>query len=247
MIKGLILSIQFLTRIPLKIEIEMDDKNISKSMFFFPFVGMLIGAISSAAYFIGYFAGVEVASLFCTAALIIATGGIHIDGLSDTCDGFYSSRNRARILEIMKDSRTGTFGVIAIVLDILAKYVLISNINAEMVLACLVISCANARLCAVMLMCFTKTARSEGLGYMFSKTKNKKYFFAGFLLYAVIISAVFNPIYAVTLAAALIASILIAWKSYKTIGGLTGDVYGASIEICEIVSLILFCVVIRWI
>ena len=63
--------------------------------------------------------------------MIIVTGGLHLDGLSDTADGFYSYRDKEKILEIMKDSRIGAFGVISIVLDILLKYIILSNLEGN--------------------------------------------------------------------------------------------------------------------
>jgi len=191
MMKGFILSLQFLTRIPLKAGIEMNSDNIARSTFFFPFTGMLIGAVSAAAYYLGHFAGRDAAALCGVVALIFITGGLHIDGLSDTCDGFFSSRERERVLEIMKDSCSGTFGVIAIVLDVLAKYVLLSNLQAGAVV-CLILACANARLAAVMLMSFTKTARPGGLGAMFSEVAGKKYFYFGAIAYAAMIVLIFG-------------------------------------------------------
>lgn len=246
MIKGLILSFQFLTRIPLNVKIEMNNKNIAKSTFFFPFTGMVIGALSAGAYYIGLLMGKDIAALLGVLVLIFITGGLHIDGLSDTCDGFFSARERDKILEIMKDSRSGTFGVIAIVVDILVKYILLSRLQAN-ALQCLMLSCANARLTAVMLMSFTKTARPGGLGAMFSDSITKRYFYLGSSIYVALIISVFGVNSLIPLAAALAASLLVAYKSYRTIGGLTGDVYGASIEICEIVSIAAFQAVALWI
>lgn len=239
MINGLIFSLQFLTRIPLNIEVEYNSRNIAKSTFFFPFTGMLIGAFSAGAYYITLFMGRDIASLFGVLALIFITGGLHIDGLSDTCDGFFSSRKKEKILEIMKDSRSGTFGVIAVVIDILTKYILISRIKTN-VLPCLMLSCANARLTAVMLMSFTKCARPGGMGAAFSGSGTKKYFCFGSALYAALTIFFFGFKRLIPLAAALGVSLLITMKSYKTIGGLTGDVYGADIEICEIISIAAF-------
>jgi len=178
--------------------------------------------------------------------LIFITGGLHIDGLSDTCDGFFSARERDKILEIMKDSRSGTFGVIAIVVDILVKYILLSRLQAN-VLPCLMLSCANARLTAVMLMSFTKTARPGGLGAMFSDSIMKRYFYLGSSIYVALIIPILGVKSLIPLAAALASSLLVAYKSYRTIGGLTGDVYGANIEICEIVSIAAFQAVALWI
>jgi adenosylcobinamide-GDP ribazoletransferase len=246
MIKGLILSFQFLTRIPLNVEIEMNSMNIAKSTFFFPFTGLAIGALSAGAYYIGLFMGKDIAALLGVLILIFITGGLHIDGLSDTCDGFFSAREKDKVLEIMKDSRSGTFGVIAIVVDILVKYILMSRLQAN-VLTCLMLSCANARLTAVMLMSFTKTARPGGLGAMFSDSTTKRYFYLGSSIYVALIISVLGVKSLIPLAAVLASSLLVAYKSYRTIGGLTGDVYGANIEICEIVSIAAFQAVALWI
>lgn len=246
MMNGLVFSLQFLTRIPLNIQVECDNRTIAKSTFFFPFIGMLIGAISAGVYYIGLFMGRDIAALFAVLALIFITGGLHIDGLSDTCDGFFSSRKKERILEIMKDSRSGTFGVIAVVIDILVKYILIRRIQTN-VLPCLMLSCANARLTAVMLMSFTRCARPGGMGAMFSDSGTKRYFCLGSIIYIGLVIFIFGFKSLIPLGVALISSFLITIKSYKTIDGLTGDVYGANIEICEIVGIVAFEVMARWI
>lgn len=243
---GLVVALQFLTRIPVNIPAEFTQKTMAKSTFFFPFVGLLVGALSGLTYHVLLFVNKEVAALGGVIALIFITGGLHMDGLSDTGDGFFSSREKETVLKIMKDSRIGTFGVIAIVLDILSKYVLILNTGMQ-VLPCLMLSCANARLSTVMLMSFTKPARADGLGAMFASSNTKKYFCLGSVLYIVSGILFFGWKYMLPLAATLLSSLLIARKSYKTIGGLTGDVYGANIEISEVVSLLAFQVVTKWI
>ncbi|MGE5627057.1 MAG: adenosylcobinamide-GDP ribazoletransferase [Solirubrobacterales bacterium] len=246
MMEGFIFSLQFLTRIPINKEIEINKINLGRSTFFFPYTGMIIGGISALMYSLGLYFGRDIGAMLGLLSLIFITGGLHIDGLSDTCDGFFSSRNRERILEIMKDSHSGTFGVIAVVLDIFIKYILLSKITGNP-FACLMLSCGNARLVAVMLMCFTKPARSSGMGVMFSDNLNKKYFYFGFISYVVLTALLFNYKYLAMLLAALVAAILTASKSYKTIGGLTGDVYGASIELCEMAGIAAFLGVSLWI
>lgn len=248
MIKGLIAALQFLTRIPINIPVDFNSKNLSKSTFFFPYVGMLIGLVSGAVgLFMNFIGGSEVGAAFVVLSLVIVTGGLHIDGLSDTSDGFFSARKKDRILEIMKDSRTGTFGVIAVVMDLLLKFVIISRLNSSIFLPAVVLASGNARLTVVMLMSYTKNARPGGMGSMFSDGKPKKYFCFGLITYLAVLVFAFSYKFLLPLAAAFTASGLITLKAYKTIGGLTGDVYGANIEICEIVSLLAFMVVQSWI
>jgi len=238
MMKGFILAIQFLSRLPINISVDFNDKNLSRSTLFFPFVGMIIGTGAGLVYCLVSRVNMDIASFLAVLTLVILTGGLHLDGLGDTFDGFFSARTRERILEIMKDSRAGTYGVVAIVLDILLKYVIISNMK-ENVLPALVFSCGNGRLIAVIFMSFGKIARPGGLGDMFKKSNPKKYAFIGGIVY-ILITLLVNPMYLIPLGISIIAAFLLALKTYKVIGGFTGDVYGAGIEITEIVSLLSF-------
>jgi adenosylcobinamide-GDP ribazoletransferase len=246
MLKSLILSFQFLTRLPININVDYNEKNICKSQLFYPFVGMVIGIISGGIYFAFSYINKDIASIFAVLSLILVTGGLHMDGLSDTCDGFFSAREREKILLIMKDSRVGSFGVIALILDILLKYILISNLNKN-VLVILMLSCANSRLMILMLISYGKPARKDGMAVTEMKANKRKYSIICLITYAVFITFAFSPYYLIPLLVSFLASLLLAGKSYKIIGGLTGDVYGACNEICEIVSIAAFLVVLKWI
>lgn len=247
MIRSLILMFQFMTRLPIPIEIEMDQKTISKGIVFLPLVGMVVGAISWAVYYLLSFINIDIAALGAVIANVAATGGLHIDGLSDTCDGFFSARSRERILEIMKDSRVGTFGVIAIVMVLLAKYTLISNLPQDMALLALVLTSGSSRFAAAFLITFGKSARPGGLGDMFSSSSSKGYFWASAAVFAAIGIIFGGWSFIISLVVILAFSLLLMRRSYRIIGGLTGDVYGAGIEICDVLGLITFLVVGAWI
>lgn len=245
MLSALILAFQFLTRIPININVDYNDLNISKSHLFYPFVGLVIGIISGGVYFAFSFISKDIASFFAVVSLVLITGGLHMDGLSDTCDGFFSARDREKILEIMKDSRVGSFGAIGLILDILLKYILISNLTKNIPLT-LMISCANSRLMILMLISFGKPARRDGMAVLEMKANKIKYFIITAIAYVLFITLVFSPYYIIPLVFSFLASLLLVKKSYKIIGGLTGDVYGACNEISEIVSLAAFVGVYRW-
>lgn len=238
MIKGLILTIQFLTRIPININVDFNKENMSRGMFFYPLAGVIIGLISGGIYYLISKINKDIASFFAVLSIVILTGGLHLDGLSDTFDGFYSARDRGKILDIMKDSRVGTFGVVAIIMDILFKYVLISNLKGNMP-TYLAIACGNGRLNAALMISVAKCARPGGLGDMLSKSNPRRFAVAGGILYSVL-TAIINPWYLVSIGFSLLIGLLITIKAYKTIGGFTGDVCGAAIEIGEIASLLAF-------
>ena len=114
-----LMQIQFLTRIPIPVKIKFDEKVFARSMMLSPLAGFIIGIILGFTY---YFAHLTEKPLFAAvmvvAAWIVLTGGLHLDGLADTSDGIFSNRPKEKILEIMKDSRIGTNGTIALILII---------------------------------------------------------------------------------------------------------------------------------
>lgn len=245
MIYGLVLAIQFLTRFPINKQVDFSRKNLSKSIFFYPIIGMIIGSFGWIFYFVFSHINENVGAIFSVLALIIATGGLHLDGLSDTCDGFFSCREKEKVLSIMEDSRIGSFGTIAIVMDILMKYVLIANINKNLFIV-LALSFGNSRLVVSYIMSTKKIARKNGLGEMFHSSDPKRYALYGGIFYLTLISLI-NPIYLIPTLITFIVSEIISYVAYKKIDGFTGDVYGATIEICEITSMIAFMGVFLWI
>lgn len=244
MIKGFILAFQFLTRIPINIPIDFNEKNIKNSIFFFPVMGAIIGGIGSIVYLLISPLNIEVSALLTMITLIILTGGLHIDGLSDTFDGFFSNRDKDKILEIMKDSRVGTFGVLGIVTLLFFKYTLIKNISNLPI--ALIFSLSNSRLVASYIISYKKCARPGGLGELFNKSNPKKLIAISHIIY-IFILIFFNKAYIVPLLATILTGEIVSHIAYKKIGGLTGDVYGTIIEIGECISLLTFWGLFLWI
>jgi len=245
MISGLVLAIQFLTRLPVKRHVDFNGENLSKSILFYPFVGLLIGELGALVYYIFGYIDDKIASFFALLFMIILTGGLHLDGLADTFDGFLSYRERDRVLEIMKDSRLGSFGVLALIGTVLLKYILISSLAGNMFLI-LGLTCGNSRLIAAYLMSTKKVAKKEGIGYMFNKGRPKKYALMGGLVYLAIVLFI-KYLYLIPLFFSFLVGEIMAKVAYKKIGGFTGDVYGASIELSELMSLLIFLEVLKWI
>ncbi|HBM74816.1 MAG TPA: adenosylcobinamide-GDP ribazoletransferase, partial [Clostridiaceae bacterium] len=140
----------------------------------------------------------------------------------------------------------GPFGTISLILDVLFKYVLISNLYRDIPSA-LMLSCGNSRLMLLMLISYGRPARDDGMAATEIRVNKKKYFIIALIAYILFITFVFSPYYLIPLLASFLVSLLLTLKSYKTIGGLTGDVYGADNELCEIVSMAAFLGVFKWI
>lgn len=245
MIDGLILSFQFFTRIPINKAVDFNERNMRYSLFFYPYIGALMGSIAAAVYFPLSKGNINIASLVSIFVLLFLTGGLHIDGLSDTFDGFLSSRDRERTLEIMKDSRVGTFGVLSIIFLILSKFVIISSFEKGLPLA-LILSMVNSRLGASYIIANKKVARKGGLGDMFHKSNPGKLILLNTTIYLIILLLI-NYYYIVPLVITFLFNEYFSRWSYKKIGGMTGDTYGAIIEISEVISLFSFWGIMLWI
>lgn len=244
MIKGLILSLQFFTRIPININIDFNDINIRWSIFYLPLIGALIGGLGGIVYyFLSPYSNL-LGSFLTLLITIILTGGLHLDGLSDTFDGFFSNRDKEKTLEIMKDSRIGAFGVLSLVLLILFKFILILSI--ENLPIALILSFANSRLVLSYIISYKKSARPDGLGIMFHKSNPKILMILSTVAYLAILTA-FDIRYIIPLIITFLVGEYISYISYKKIDGLTGDVYGTIIEIGETISLLGFWSVMIWI
>ena len=165
--KRFISILQFMTRIPINIDTGFDEE-FHKTITYFPLVGLVLGVLI---YIIGLVSGIFfdsfITSIIVTLALVILTGGLHIDGLGDTFDAIYSYRDKERMLEIMKDSRLGTNSLLAIMFLILLKIGFIYSIINNSLLWTLIFMPVVARLGVIVMMYKTVTPRENGMGNLF--------------------------------------------------------------------------------
>jgi len=242
--KKILFAFQFLTIIPVK-DIELSEQEMGSSTAVFPVVGLIEGIMLaiSALILLKIFTP-EVVNALLVLILVILNGGLHLDGLSDTFDAIASRADSKRKLDIMKDSATGPFGVIAIVMTLLLKYVLLNAVFLHSVgkvyYAVLVLMPVSSRWLMVATACYGKSARSEGLGRMFIEyTGNKEMLKATTvtILIAFLISSlifqhslfIFYVMFA--LPVLYMFSFLATWFFKKHFGGMTGDSFGALNEI----------------
>ncbi|CTZ97362.1 adenosylcobinamide-GDP ribazoletransferase [Escherichia coli] len=148
--------LSFITRLPVprRWSQGLDFEHYSRGIITFPLIGLLLGAISGLVFMVlQAWCGVPLAALFSVLVLALMTGGFHLDGLADTCDGVFSARSRDRMLEIMRDSRLGTHGGLALIFVVLAKILVLSELalRGEPILASLAAACAVSRGTAVLL------------------------------------------------------------------------------------------------
>ncbi len=242
---GLILALQFFTRIPVNKEVSFQGKNIGKSLFYLPIIGLVIGMIAAlpAILLSGY--SKPISALLTVLIITGLTGGLHLDGLADTFDGFLSGREKNRVMEIMKDSTLGAFGAVALIFAIISKLVAVHELPAEYWIG-IPLSLANARLVAGYVITTKKNAREDGLGALFKFSRpGRSVLLSGLVLTG--ITLFIDPIFLIPLAGSFLLGELVSIWAYRKIDGMTGDVYGAVIELCELTSLIIFWGVTTWI
>ncbi|MGN1033107.1 MAG: adenosylcobinamide-GDP ribazoletransferase [Intestinibacter sp.] len=240
--------LQFLTRIPIRIETGFDEE-FHKSIVYFPLVGFVIGLIT---YVFGWLSLVIfdpfVSAIVITLIEVLTTGGLHIDGLGDTFDALYSNRDKDRILEIMKDSRLGTNSLLAIMFLILLKVGFIHYLIQNELLWLVIFMPVVARIGAVIMTYKTVTPRAKGMGNLFigKGTMNMiiasvVYSSALIIVFAKLIFLQQNTIIIIALSSILfiiVFALLFKNHVYKKIDGITGDILGCTIELGEVFYLI---------
>lgn len=248
--KRFISILQFMTRIPINIDTGFDEE-FHKTITYFPLVGLVLGVLI---YIIGLVSGIFfdsfITSIIVTLALVILTGGLHIDGLGDTFDAIYSYRDKERMLEIMKDSRLGTNSLLAIMFLILLKIGFIYSIINNNLLWTVIFMPVVARLGVIVMMYKTVTPRENGMGNLFIG-KASTSMFAIAILYTIILMIGISKL--IFLASTfesmmLISTIIILFifnnlfkkHIYIKIDGVTGDILGCTIELGELIYL--FCI-----
>jgi len=256
--KSFLLILGFFTRLPVP-KTEFTEERYLKAVKLMPLVGLVIGAILVLAAFLLSLLAVPalIRGAIVLCVYIFLTGGLHFDGLADACDGVFSGRNREQALNIMKDSRIGVFGTLGIFLTGLFYFALFSEVHITAILVFPVVG----RACCLISASLAPYARPDGMG----KTTGKA---GGPLSVAAAIVSVFGasiltlPLYmlfaeagersAALLAvvpfvcsllagvAAIIVTACFTATLKKRLGGVTGDTFGAVIEISSIVYLLVF-------
>ncbi|MDR3363845.1 MAG: adenosylcobinamide-GDP ribazoletransferase [Clostridiales Family XIII bacterium] len=157
--KSFLLMVGFFTRLPVP-RIEFTEERYRKAVKLLPLVGLALGAILVLVSAIGFVAPPLVRGAVLTCAYIFLSGGLHFDGLADTCDGVFSGRSREQSLEIMKDSRIGVFGTLGIFMAGLSYFALFT---AAPVPALLVFPVCG-RACCLLSASLAPYARADGMG-----------------------------------------------------------------------------------
>ena len=218
---------------------------VGRSIAFFPVVGLIIGIVLALLYYtLHLILPVEVVSAVILAALAIITGAHHLDGLMDTCDGMVAGKTKEERLAIMSDTRVGAFGITGAVIILLLKYAAISSSLTPAILITFPVVSRWALTAAILLF---PPAKTSGAGCAVKSGAGWRGYIVATLV-ALAVSIMLNGlVMGTTLLACVLALIYLAGLIFTRLyGGLSGDCYGALVEIGEALTLLLFIILGRF-
>ena len=209
---------------------------IARALWAFPLAGALVGAVGATVFALSSRIPALAATL-AVAAMLLVTGALHEDGLADTADGLGGGHTRERALEIMRDSRLGTYGALALMLTVAVRIISLATISdPTQAAAALVAAATLGRACILPLVLLLLPARADGMAATL-RERHPAGIAIGLIIAAAIIGAALRRPALPACAAALAATGLLGLAAHWRLGGYTGDVLGASAALAEAAAL----------
>jgi adenosylcobinamide-GDP ribazoletransferase len=237
---GFLAATAFFTRLP--VEPHRDGAwRLADSAWAFPLVGAGVGAVAALTLFLTQLTGLGtwLAALLSVAATLVLTGALHEDGLADTADGFFGGRDREEKLAILRDSRHGTYGVLAILLSVLLRAAALAGIGDPIHAGLALIAAHAASRAALPAVMWGLTpARPDGLGAEAGTPRFGAALMTVLIGSAITLAALGPGRGATALCLAAVLVFAMAAVARRQIGGYTGDVLGSLQQIGEVVILL---------
>ena len=245
---GFLLALQFLTRLPITISRIADDRVMARSMSYFALIGLLIGGAAAGLHYLLYQGfSPAMANLGAIIFIIFVTGNLHGDGLMDTADGIFSGRSRDRMLEIMRDSRVGSHGVMAGVLVVLLKFTLLGEMDRTSQMMALVLAPTLGRWAQVYGAAFYAYARNNSATASFTSHVGWRELAANSIVVLGLGLALLKTHGLILLGVVLIGTILFHGFIKSKLGGITGDTLGAANEFIELLTFLVIALLLLFI
>ena len=231
----------FLTRLPMRFDGEIGAGRLAAAAWAFPVVGLAVGVLAAIAYALADGIGLPapVAALTAVAAAVWITGALHEDALADVADGFGGGRDKAAKLSIMRDSRLGSYGALALIFSVGLRVAALTALAASGAVAAALITAAVAsRAVLPGLMRLLPAARADGMSrHAGQPTAAQMGWAIGIAVIAVLVVLGIDRGLPALVAAAAAAAI-VGWLARRQIGGQTGDVLGSAQQAAEVAFLL---------
>jgi adenosylcobinamide-GDP ribazoletransferase len=236
-------ALRFLTSIPLPGKHEASPEQLGRATSYFPVVGIIIGLVLAGLnWLLGLILPGAAVSALLVATLVIITGALHLDGFADTCDGIAGHKPVEERWQVMRDSRTGAFGIVGIATLLLVKYAALNGIPPVFMAATLIFMPAVSRWAMVYALFAFKYAHREGLGTAFKQATRWPQF-TGATIITLALAGALHPLFKATgfliISGTFVITTGIAFYLKHKFSGLTGDTYGAINETTEVTTLLM--------
>jgi len=241
--KGFLRALQFLTIIRISRNLDITEEKLGNSMACFPLVGLLIGLILvGVRTVLDTVLPSSLVDILVIVTLVVVAGYFHLDGFADTVDGLAGGTDREKTLDIMRDSRIGSFAVTGLILLLILKVFALMEVPEEIKNRTLLIMPVLGRWATVQLAAFFDYARSgPGTALAFTQFAGKKEAIISTLMTAAIVTGLF-------LLQGLFIFLFVGMFTFlfglffkRRVGGVTGDIMGAGCELSELITLLLIC------
>lgn len=236
-------AVQFSTRLPVPVYAH-DDRSLSRAAVFFPLIGLVIGSAGAWLYFsLINHVNAQIRSVAVLVFFALVTGGLHEDGLADSADALGAATwSRERVLEIMRDSRIGSFGAIALVLSLLARFVLLSNLAVGRVWPYVISAHVLCRWSTLPLGFLLPPAHANsGSGAKIAKRVSVTSLVVGTVFVIVVEALLLGHNAWLPSLVAVVITALSGLYYWRRIGGVTGDCFGATNQLVEISTYLCGC------
>ena len=232
-------AIRFFTRLPVPRWVGHSSAALERSSRYFPAVGLIVGGIAALTFALAMLVWPKTLAVLAAMAITLyVTGAFHEDGWSDMVDGFGGGWEKAQILTIMKDSRIGSFGAVALVMMLLTKFCALVEIDAALIAFALIAGHTLSRLCATLVMAALDYVRDEGKAKpMATSIGHGSMAFAALTTLLSLLPLLFVLPVRQTLFGLVLAVLAMLWLARmfkKQIGGYTGDCLGATQQFSEV-------------
>ncbi len=231
------LALMFLTRLPVG-QLADPAPSLLEARWAFPLVGLLVGLCGWGAQTVALALELSptLGALSAWGAMALITGALHMDGLADFADGIGGGRDKAHCLEIMRDSRLGSYGAIALIFCVASATAGLANFDDGAPMAVFLLVGVSSRLAMLVMLDRMPPARADGLGHG-SAGQAHLAWVPGAVATAVLVVWL-GPVALYAMAAMALAACLIAWRAMRRINGQTGDVLGAAQALAEITGIV---------
>jgi adenosylcobinamide-GDP ribazoletransferase len=234
-------AMAFLTVLPVATSEGGPGERLGRA--YFPAIGALVGLAAAGVFVLmDSFSTPLLAAVAATSTLALLTGALHLDGLADSADGLFGRGDVARRLDVMRDPRVGSFGTVAVALVLLGDVAAIAALSPGRAVAALVIAGALSRLAMLAVIALVPYVRTSGLGVAAVDSSHRGFDLALGSAIAVAVCLLYWPRALLALCVVALTAAVVAVTARRRLGGATGDIYGATAELCMLAALIAFVV-----